>query len=992
MKRLILFFLLGINLDVLWAQHNDMLINKSIQVKGDERWNLDKFVWSHTHQLSSKPGKPILDFNAIDNWMSFPVGKNVTISRNGQYIIYGISTNRLGEVDSVVLQSTVSEWRQAIVGSNAGFFSADSKLYFFQDKEELCFMTLGSDQNRKVKDVLSFNVPLNGNLSGKNEWIAYQLKNKDVVLQNLLTGKEKRFEGVINYGFDRTGKWLTYQLGNDKELVVYNLSFGSEFTFSSVNGYSFDGNGSVLLLKTSSSSVNRSGLQYVDLSDGKAISIWETSDNDNTISDLQLDGAGKQVVFVVQDSSRKNSIWYWREGMEKAVMKLKDNSVGIAVGLLIQGKASFTDNNHYIQFYLAPQIKEEKGIDTDAVQVDVWNYKDTILQSTQPYLLKEQAKFTAVLDLANGMVIQLEKENEKLIIRGISGDVAIVQTKSDNDRFWEKENGNNRTFVVFFNDGSRKPLTEKVGVPSVRFSPDGNYFIFFNGDKIGNYFSYNLRNGKLVNISARVPSGQFGIRSEDPSLTYITVDQMIGWLGEKGLLVADNYDIWQLDLDGKKPPVNFTKGYGRQHKTIFRISGEAGMGVYSNKDTLLLKAFNQRTKFNGYYRMVLGVPGNPEKLYMGPCFMENLNGISGSGSGMFPMKAADASIWIVQRQTATEAPNYFVTRDFKDYKPLTHLQPQKNYNWLTTELHSYRHLDGTLGKGVLYRPENFDPTKKYPVVISFYAALSDQLYQFLPPNYISSPVIFARPAWMVSHGYLVFVPDIRFIPGNWGLSTMNSIEGAARYLKTLSYVDGERMGAAGHSNSGRFGYYLFTHSKSFAAMSMGGGAPNLLSSALLLQSRGKEESNLEWHECSAYGSGGLGNLWQNKDLWMDHTAVLHIDKAISPLLIFQNKKDNALLSSVQMYIALRRLAKPAWWLQYDDEGHTISKVKDLRDFTIRYTQFFDHFLKSAPAPRWMTEGIPYRLKGIESRYELDWEGSCGKKCMVCKKSSREFKQ
>jgi hypothetical protein len=70
-------------------------------------------------------------------------------------------------------------------------------------------------------------------------------------------------------------------------------------------------------------------------------------------------------------------------------------------------------------------------------------------------------------------------------------------------------------------------------------------------------------------------------------------------------------------------------------------------------------------------------------------------------------------------------------------------------------------------------------------------------------------------------------------------------------------------------------------------------------------------------------------------------------------------------------------------LQYDDGGHSV-KGKDAVDFTIRLTQFFDHYLKGAPPPKWMTVGIPARLKGIETGYELDPNGSCGKDCKICK--------
>jgi len=83
---------------------------------------------------------------------------------------------------------------------------------------------------------------------------------------------------------------------------------------------------------------------------------------------------------------------------------------------------------------------------------------------------------------------------------------------------------------------------------------------------------------------------------------------------------------------------------------------------------------------------------------------------------------------------------------------------------------------------------------------------------------------------------------------------------------------------------------------------------------------------------------------------------------------------------------LRNCEKRVWMLQYDKGGHSIGTgSKDAQDYTIRLTQFYDHYLKGAPAPVWMTEGIPARLKGIETGYELDPTDSCGKDCKVCKK-------
>ena len=58
-------------------------------------------------------------------------------------------------------------------------------------------------------------------------------------------------------------------------------------------------------------------------------------------------------------------------------------------------------------------------------------------------------------------------------------------------------------------------------------------------------------------------------------------------------------------------------------------------------------------------------------------------------------------------------------------------------------------------------------------------------------------------------------------------------------------------------------------------------------------------------------------------------------------------------------------------LQYDGEAHSVWERKNQRDLSIRIAQFFDHYLKGAPAPVWMTRGIPAKEKGISTGYEYD---------------------
>jgi dienelactone hydrolase len=941
----------------------------------NDQWDLNKYVWSHAHYQAGKSNKAVLDYDAIDNYTGIGADRNLAINGDGKYIAYNVCKGSSFRSDRLVVQSVTNDWRQEFPGSSPGFFSGDGKQYIFFNKDSLCFLQVGQNGVRTEKGVAS----VKQTADGKNEWVAYPLKNGTgtVVLENLLTGQQKRFDSVKSCNFEKNSRWFSCLLGGAAgELVIYNLTNGNEQHFQSVTGYLFDDQGQALVLKMANHPGNgaRESLVYVKLADGKRSVIWSGTDNNITIKSFDLDELGKQVVLVGA-SGTNNSVWYWKEGMEAAIKKVDDNVTGIGSNLQLQA-ASFSDNGNYLLLTLQKRSEEVKP-GREAVPVDVWSYKDSVLQSVQPSLLKKPRRYKVVLSLASGRVLYCEQDYEYITVRG---DVGLVERNSNEkewgDRFWEKDYDKGSYQVISLKDslvlGAFKVNTRGGG----EFSSNGHYLVYFDGERGCNYFSIDLQTGKEANISGAVPVGQLGYenfyrRPHEKPIWPVDPMFIAAWLEEEGaILVYDSYDIWQLDLAGKKPAMNITNGYGRRHHIILRLAGKNRDPVFlPGTKEVLIKAFNRDTKYNGYYKRALGAAGYPELLYMGPCVITG--SIFFGDKGMEPLQASGANVWVVRRQTATDAPNYFLTTDFKSYQPVTNLQRQQQYNWYTTELHSFKQLDGTITQGILYKPENFDPTKKYPVIINFYAQLSQNLNRFWRPDYINAPHLFENPGWMVNHGYLVFLPDIYFTKDQYGPSTVNTVDGAAKYVSTLPFVDAKHIGACGHSNGGRFGYYLFTHSHLFTAMALGSGfgGTNVLSLGLSLDDD-NVASNLYWAERGALGAA-LGNLWQNKASWLDHTAVLNADKASSPLLLFHNKKDaDEVRLAVELFTALRRLGKKVWWLQYDRGYHVVNE-NDARDYTIRFTQFFDHYLKGAPAPRWMTKGIPYKWKGVEAGYELD---------------------
>jgi dipeptidyl aminopeptidase/acylaminoacyl peptidase len=357
---------------------------------------------------------------------------------------------------------------------------------------------------------------------------------------------------------------------------------------------------------------------------------------------------------------------------------------------------------------------------------------------------------------------------------------------------------------------------------------------------------------------------------------------------------------------------------------------------------------------------------DPELLIMGPYTLYRTESQKphdySFDDGMQPLRAGEVNSWIVKRQTANDAPNYFFTKDFKSYLELSNLQPQTGYNWLTTQLVNWKQLDGTPSQGILYKPENFDPYKKYPVIFNYYEKLSHSLYEFPIPEFTESNI---NIPWFVSQGYLVFTPDIHYTIGKTGQSVYNTVVSAAQYLSKLPYVDGKKMAIQGHSFGGFETNYLVTHSHLFAAAAEVAGTSDFISS----YGTGKQY-------IAEFGQGRMGATpWQRPDIYIDNTPIFKADEVTTPLLIMHNKADFVVLwaQGIEFFLALHRLEKKVWMLQYDNGNHAVSG-KEAEDYTIRVNQFFDYYLKGTPPPKWMTVGVPARLKGIETGLELDTSG------------------
>jgi dipeptidyl aminopeptidase/acylaminoacyl peptidase len=292
---------------------------------------------------------------------------------------------------------------------------------------------------------------------------------------------------------------------------------------------------------------------------------------------------------------------------------------------------------------------------------------------------------------------------------------------------------------------------------------------------------------------------------------------------------------------------------------------------------------------------------------------------------------------------------------------------QSKYNWLTAELFEWTSFDNQKLQGILYKPEDFDPSKKYPMIVYFYERSSDGLFSYFPPAPSTSII---NRTFAASNGYLVFVPDIPYTTGYPGHSCYNAVvSGTYALLDKYSFIDRERLGLDGQSWGGYQIAYLVTKTDLFACAYAGAAVVNMTSAYGGIRWESGMSRMFQYEKTQSRIGG---TLWEKPLHYSENSPIFEIPKINTPLLIMHNDADGAVpwYQGIEFITALRRLGKPAWMLSYNDEAHNLVKRPNRKDISIRKMQFFDHYLKGADMPYWMKYGISQEEKGKIDGYEL----------------------
>jgi dipeptidyl aminopeptidase/acylaminoacyl peptidase len=738
-----------------------------------------------------------------------------------------------------------------------------------------------------------------------------------LVLRTLATGEELRLDDVTSFTLDDTERWLAYAVGDADS--------------------------------------TKTGLFLRDLASG---TVHALRTGKARYRNLTFDRTATQFAFLeaahdtIAPARAEYDVWLTplvtrRNAPPVAVPAVR--SRGVAEGLFIpeRSRLDFTRDGSALQFALAAPPADSIPADslTDKAIYDLWHWQDTRLQPTQARQAGQDRnrtwaaiyhpKLRKALRLADDSLPQVQVSDDGKLA------LAVTSVPYEIEAMWGE--GGNDVYLIDATTGARTLVAKRLE-GRAQFSPNARFVTWFDKDQ-WHAWEVATKQGRV--ISEKIS----GVRLSQE--TWSTPSTPAAWgLGgwttdDRQVLINDRYDVWVVDPRGVQAPRRLTGGVGRSTQHVFRVvSLDPEERTIDPAKPLLLEAFNDVTKASGWYRGSF-TDSVPTSVLMAPKRFGTL------------VKARDAERYLVTRSDYREFPDLWAGESLPTLQRISDAFPeQARYARGNVRLHSWLSADGDSLAGLLYTPDDFDPSKKYPMVVYFYETHSDGLHGYVRPagRNIVNPTVYN------SLGYIVFMPDIKYTDGYPGPSAYKSVVPGVQSLIQAGFVNPKAIGIGGQSWGGYQTAYLVTQTNLFRAAVPNATVVNMTSAYGGIR-WGTGISRSFQYERGQSRIGG--SLWEYPERFIENSPLFHADRIQTPVLFMANDNDGAVpwYQGIEFFVAMRRLGKEAYMINYNGDEHNPTKRANQLDIDRKQLEFFDHHLRGAPKPAWMERGIPFLEKG-----------------------------
>ena len=755
----------------------------------------------------------------------------------------------------------------------------------------------------------------------------------------------------------------SYPLGKEggRRLVVWNFEKGDSVRIDSVENYfSVDDYKSIVYIR------KHDGYKSLCMGpvQGKQRVIYD--DRKAPVVNFSLNTGGEEGVFsVASDSSYLNDpdllyTFSLKDGNYHLVMDTKEINVseeykvrGGIYSVFNSGKYIFVDVGLKQPEERKPKVEPDKSF-----ELELWKWDDEVSQSRQRYesrsKRRKMPKYVYHVDTKKCVLIA-PPEMDQMYTPGcdvyshvIIGDETPYRGLTD----W-RDGVTVDLYLVSLETGERELLFKDFDQRPV-WSPNGKYaMLYHTGQKT--WFKLEVATGELTDVSTPIGYAMYDEEYDKPKPA--GPYGIAGWLeGGDQVVLYDKYDMWVVDLSGKQQTYSLTGGWGRKNDISLRLLKANYETRWINpKQNIVLHALNRETLNQGVYVLT---PARKVKKLMEGAYDLYFNQLSDGGK-----------YCLFTRQSYSDFRDLWWSKcDFARPVRVTDANPQReNYLWGCVKLVEWTNFEGKRNRGLLYLPDNYDSTKRYPVIVNFYETHSGDLHSYPIPS-LSSAMI--NTVTYVSNGYVVFMPDVHFTIGAPGESCYNAVVSGTQMLIDKGIADKDHIGIQGHSWSGYQVAYLVTRTNMFKCANSGAAVSSMVSAYTGIRS-GSGSPRMFMYEQTQSRMGKT--LWDDPEAYIKNSPIFYADKIQTPLLIFHCDADEAVPYSegLNLFLAMRRLHKPAWLLNYKGDKHFLYNKAAEVDWTIRLQQFFDHYLKDAPMPRWMKEGIRIDERGVDQKYDFE---------------------
>lgn len=739
---------------------------------------------------------------------------------------------------------------------------------------------------------------------------------------------------------------------------------GQERVFSNVVEYSLSRDAKTLLFAVSARSQDSNGV-YAAGQDWNQPPVALLSGK-GKYAKLRWDREQKQIAFVSDRDSatattRSFKVYRWERGSAAAAPVVSSETASFPSSLTVSDKGNLGFSRDGEALYVGaavpprPSRDDEPQVSADEkITADLWHWKDDLIQPVQRSRANQERSWTyrGVYHIASRRYVQVADPTLRSVWFSDDGRHAIGMDDSPYRSQIDYDSNYADIYLVDCFSGMRKAILRQFRTPiagpgaSFHWSPDGKYACYYD-DR--HWHLLESDSGRSRELTSSVDTAFYDEEDDtpDPPGNYGNA----GWTSDsRSFLVYDRFDLWQIYTDGR-PARNLTAGEGRRTRTAFRIQQiepaddeRAERGIDLSKP-LYLRGEAEDTRATGFFKLLVG--GGAPRVQRLAWADKSLR---------FVTKARDAATLLVSASRFDEYPDLHATdTSFSQLRKVTDGGKQMEpFLWGKAELIRFQNTDGVPLKATLYKPDNFDPSKKYPLLVYIYERLSQNIHTFVNP----APGHNINFAHYVSNGYLVLTPDIVYTVGNPGQSALKCVLPAVQAVVNQGCVDEKAIGIQGHSWGGYQIAYMITQTNRFRAAEAGAPVGNMTSAYAGIRWGSGMPRQFQYEQTQSR----IGvPLYESPLKYLENSPVFHIERAKTPLLILHNDQDDAVpwYQGIELFLALRRNGKEAYLFNYNGEFHGLRKRQNQKDYTSRMQQFFDHFLKGAPKPEWMERGIPF---------------------------------